>query len=122
MWESAAGKAVAGGRPSWRELAEGGHSEPDAPEPNCWTSTMGRECAGTQRHGYAVHKFELQPRCGCRPGMLHPWAPPAALSACSPVAALVAVVLALLRHSSLYAAVATLTALLGLVWLFGAGQ
>ena len=37
-----------------------------------------------QRPGYAVHKFELQPRCGCRPGMLHSWAPPAALSACSP--------------------------------------
>lgn len=79
-------------------------------------------------HGYAngpgnaVHKIELQPRCGCRPGMLHPWAPPAALSACSPVAALVAAVLALLRHSSLDAAVATLTALLGLVWLFGTGQ
>ena len=37
-----------------------------------------------KRPGYAVHNFELQPRCGCRPGMLHSWAPPAALSACSP--------------------------------------
>lgn len=37
--ESVARKAVGGGHPSLRELAERGHSEPDAPEPNCRTST-----------------------------------------------------------------------------------
>lgn len=37
--ESVARKAVVGGHPSLRELAERGHSEPDAPEPNCRTST-----------------------------------------------------------------------------------
>ena len=49
--ESAAGKAVAGGRPSLRELAEGGHSEPDAPSPTAGLAPRDGNARVRQRPG-----------------------------------------------------------------------